>query len=248
MTRVLVLAGTTEATALAGALAARAVDVVSSLAGVTTRPAGRAGRVRRGGFGGVEGLCTYLRDEHIDALVDATHPFAAQMPFHAAAAAATVGVPVLRLLRPPWTAGPGDRWHRVPSLEAAAAALAELGARRVFLAVGGQRASAFGRCVGVTFVARAIEPLGDALPGATVVLDRGPFDTEAERALLSAHDIDTVVAKNAGGLATEAKLHAARALGLTVVLVDRPPQPAVPAVPDVPAALAWLVSRGLLHQ
>jgi precorrin-6A/cobalt-precorrin-6A reductase len=226
--------------ALAGLLDAAGHDVISSLAGVTSSPRPRPGRVRSGGFGGTAGLADYLRAEAVEAVVDATHPFAAVMPFHAVEACRAVDVPHLRLLRPPWSAVPGDRWVTVPDLPAAARALDGSGARRVFLAIGRQQLGVF---TGARqwFLVRSIEPVTVVLPGAATVRDRGPFTTEGERALLRAERIDTVVAKNAGGDATRAKLDAARALGLTVVLVDRPAQPPdASVVTTAGEAAAWV--------
>jgi precorrin-6A/cobalt-precorrin-6A reductase len=240
---VLVLAGTTEATELAGRLTAEGHDVTSSLAGVTRHPVARPGRVRRGGFGGTAGLTRYLTDEGVQQLVDATHPFAAVMPFHAAEAAASTGVAHCRLLRPPWSPPAGDHWHDTRTLAAAAEALPALGAERVFLALGRQSLQPFVGSSGLWFLVRAIEPLDAVLPDAEVVLDRGPFDVDDEVALLSRHHVDTVVTKNSGGTAAEAKLVAARRLGLRVVMVRRPPQPAVETVATVEAAVAWCQAR-----
>jgi precorrin-6A/cobalt-precorrin-6A reductase len=239
VTRVLLLAGTAEATRLAEVLVGEGVDVLSSLAGVTATPGRRAGRVRAGGFGGVDGLIRHLREQPVDAVVDATHPFASVMPFNVAAACAATGTPSCRVLRPAWTAGPGDRWVAVPDLPAAARAVEALDARRVLLTVGRQSTWAFVD-VDAWFLVRAIEP-PDVLPvDHQLVLDRGPFDVEAELALLRDHRIDAVVTKNAGGEATAAKLTAAREAGIPVVMVARPPQPAVTIVPGVDQALDWL--------
>jgi precorrin-6A/cobalt-precorrin-6A reductase len=242
VSRVLVLAGTTEASTLAERLAAAGVDVTSSLAGVTTHPRPRPGRVRVGGFGGAVGLAEFLRVERVDALIDATHPFAAQMPFNAATAAGAAGVPRCRVLRPAWVAGADDRWMPVPTLDAAREAVRRLGARRVLLTVGRQSARAFADGVDVTLVVRAIEPPTDLPPSAHVVLDRGPFDLDAERRLLAEHRIDALVTKNSGGDATSAKLVAARLAGIPVVMVERPPQPAGPVARTVDEALSWLRS------
>jgi precorrin-6A/cobalt-precorrin-6A reductase len=242
MGRVLVLAGTTEATELAGLLDATGHDVVSSLAGVTSAPLRRPGRVRSGGFGGTAGLAAYLRDKGVDAVVDATHPFAAVMPFHAFDACSSTGIPHRRLLRAPWTPVPGDRWVPVPHMAGAAAALDRIGAERVFLATGRQQAEAFAGCA-QWFAIRSIEPVTGAMAAAEAIRDRGPFTLEGELALLRAHDIDTVVAKNAGGTATAAKLDAARTLGLAVVLVERPPGPVGATVlPTAAAAAAWVTT------
>lgn len=239
MTSVLLLAGTTEATRLADVLVADGVDVLSSLAGVTADPVRRSGRVRSGGFGGVDGLARHLAEDPVDAVIDATHPFAAAMPFNVAAACKTVGTPSCRLLRPAWEPEPGDRWFDVPDLRAAADAVVERGARRVLLTVGRQSTWAFA-ALDAWFLIRSIEP-PDLLPADhQLLLDRGPFDVAGELDLLQANAIDLVVTKNAGGTATAPKLRAARELELPVVMVRRPPQPQVPVVTSVDAAATWL--------
>ncbi|MFB6892265.1 cobalt-precorrin-6A reductase [Kitasatospora sp. NPDC056327] len=243
MAHVLLLGGTTEARLLAAALAADSsgLRVTSSLAGRVAEPRLPAGEVRIGGFGGPDGLAAWLRAERVTAVVDATHPFAAAMSGNAAGAAAATGVPLLALRRPGWAEVPGDRWHRVPSLDAAAALLPALG-RRVLLTSGRQGIGAFAHLDGLHFTARSVDPPEPPLPASLdVLLDRGPFSLDGERALLRGHRIDVVVTKDSGGAATAPKLTAARELGLPVVVVERPPlPPGVPAVPDVPAALAWL--------
>ena len=242
---VLVLGGTTEASALVPLLlAARPpLDVVTSFAGRTRRPRSVGGRVRVGGFGGVPGLVGYLREEGVQAVVDATHPFAAQMPWHAAEACAELGVPCLRVLRPAWSPAPEDRWIEVADLSGAATALASMGARRVLLTTGRQQLAPFAALRDTWFLVRAIEPPEpQPLAQAEVLLARGPFDLAGERHLLEERGIDAVVTKNSGGPATAAKLHAARALGLPVVVVARPPAPDGPTVADAEAAATWVAA------
>ncbi|GGK43086.1 precorrin-6A reductase [Pilimelia terevasa] len=248
----LVLGGTTEGRALAEALAADPTwHVTTSLAGRVSRPRLAPGTHRAGGFGGADGLADWLRAHRVAAVVDATHPFAARITANAADACARVGVPLLVVQRPGWAEGTGDRWHRVPSLAAAAEALrnAECGGSgrplRVLLATGRQSLPAFADCAGVHFVARMVDPPDGPLPpDCAVLLSRGPFTVEGERALLARHAVDLVVSKDSGGAATVAKLVAARERGIPVLLVDRPALPAgVRAVPDPAAALAWLAAR-----
>jgi precorrin-6A/cobalt-precorrin-6A reductase len=240
--RVLILGGTTEGRALAAACAGLpGITTVSSLAGRTTDPLIPAGELRIGGFGGVDGLIAFLRGDHIGAIVDATHPFAAGMSSHAAAAAAATGVPLLMLQRPGWTAAPGDRWHRVPDMAAAADTVPTVG-NRVFLTTGRQEIAAFAGLDGCWFLARSVEPPEPPMPRALdVVIDRGPFTVDGETALLTGHRIDVLVTKDSGGPA--AKLTAARTLGVPVVMVDRPPMPPVRTVPAVADAVAWLRAR-----
>jgi precorrin-6A/cobalt-precorrin-6A reductase len=241
--RLLVLGGTSEAAALVRALATadRDLDVVTSLAGRTSTLPDLPGTLRVGGFGGIDGLARYLEEAGVAAVVDATHPFAAQMPWHAEAACRAVGRPRLRLLRPAWTPSSDDRWHAVPDLDAAADALRAIGARRVFLTTGRQELAPFARMTDVWFLVRSIEPPApDELPAGEVVLDRGPFAVDDERALMAGREIDVLVTKNSGAAATHAKLVAARHLGIPVVMVDRPPTPLVPIATTVDEAVAWV--------
>jgi precorrin-6A/cobalt-precorrin-6A reductase len=242
--QVLVLGGTGEARRLAAALVARGVDVLSSLAGRVADPALPEGDVRIGGFGGSEGLARWLAEHRPRAVVDATHPFAAQITASAATAAAVIGTPLLRLQRPGWTPRPGDAWRFVDSLTEAAAAVEQY--RSVFLTTGRQGVAAFAGLPGRVLV-RAVDPPAEPLPaGATLLLARGPFSVADELALLCEHAVDVVVTKDSGGHMTEAKLTAARELGIPVVLVRRPPlPPGVPTVATVEEALAWVQRSGL---
>jgi precorrin-6A/cobalt-precorrin-6A reductase len=238
--KVLLLAGTAEAAQLARSLAGDArVELVASLAGHTSAPSSLPCRVRTGGFGGIAGLERELRDGGYQAIVDATHPFAVRMPAQAVQAAASAAVPYVRVLRPPWSRRPGDDWHVVADLDGAAARLRELGARRVLLTTGRLELAPFASLRDVHLVVRSIEPLGPVpLPDATVVLARGPFTEVAERALLAAHAIDTLVTKDSGG--STAKLDAARAAGVRVVMVQRPPCPDADYVCSADEARRWL--------
>jgi precorrin-6A/cobalt-precorrin-6A reductase len=243
--RVLVLGGTTEASGLARVLDGwPGVEVTTSFAGRTTAPRAAAGRTRVGGFGGAAGLARHLRDERVDVLVDATHPFAARMRWHAASAADEVGVPRLRVERPAWRAEPGDRWTPVADLDAAAAAIRDAGYRRALLTTGRMELGPFAACPDTWFLIRSVEEPDTAdlarLAAAEVLLGRGPFTVEGERALLAERRIDAVVTKNSGGSATGAKLVAARDLGIPVVIVDRPPSPPGAQAATVADAVTWL--------
>jgi precorrin-6A/cobalt-precorrin-6A reductase len=241
-TRLLILGGTTEATALARALAGDAtVAATLSLAGRTSAPAASPVPVRVGGFGGAEGLARYLAAEGIDGLIDATHPFAARISANAALAARQAGVPILAIRRPAWVAEAGDRWSDVADMAEAAEALGPV-PRTVFLTIGRQEVSAFAAAPHHAYVVRTIEPVGDALPvpHLRTIAARGPFDAQAEEALMRAENIAVVVSKNAGGEATHGKILAARRLGLPIVMVRRPAKPEVPSVAEAEGAVAWV--------
>ncbi|WP_316766371.1 cobalt-precorrin-6A reductase [Streptomyces sasae] len=239
---VLILGGTAEARELAAELAAHpGVRVTTSLAGRVSRPGALAGDVRVGGFGGAAGLAEWLREECADALVDATHPFAETITANAARAAAETGVPAVVLRRPGWRPGPEDRWHPVASLAEAAGLLPSFGPR-VFLTTGRMGLSAFAHLTDHHFVVRSVEAPEPPMPPHTeVLLARGPFTVADETELLQENLIDVLVTKDSGGVATAAKLTAARRLGLPVVVVRRPPLPdGVTAVPDAAGVLERL--------
>lgn len=248
MRHILLLGGTTEASALATALAARGERAVLSYAGRTDHPRAQAIPTRVGGFGGVEGLADHMTREGVTHLVDATHPFAARISTNAIAAAELAGVELLALTRPAWEAGPGDRWIRVADTAGAGAALGGEAAR-VFLALGRQTIGDFADAAQHFYLLRFVDAADPpALPHHHLVVDRGPFTLAGELALLRAHRIQMIVAKNAGGSGARAKLEAARELGLPVVMIDRPFIPDRPQVESVAQVLDWLdhgVVRGV---
>ncbi|MCM3566030.1 cobalt-precorrin-6A reductase [Hydrogenophaga intermedia] len=241
MRKILLLGGTSEASALAGCLAERGENAVLSYAGRVSQPKAQPIPVRIGGFGGVPGLVRYLQEHHVTHLVDATHPFATQMSRHAVEAAQQTGIALLALTRPPWRAGPGDRWQAVPDMAAAVAALAGP-PKRVLLALGRLHCAEFAAQPQHHYILRLVDaPIEPpALPHHTVVVSRGPFGVSGDLALMRRQGVDIVVAKNAGGVGAEAKLHAARSLGLPVVMVERPPIAHRREASSVAQVLEWL--------
>lgn len=226
---------------MARALAEAGVDAVYSYAGRTESPVAQPLPVRVGGFGGVAGLMSYLKAERISHLIDATHPFAAQMSRNAAEVCAEVGLPLIALERSPWQAGQGDRWTYVPDLAGAVAALGPA-PRRVFLAIGRQTLDAFAVAPQHHYLLRLVDPPTEplSLPRAEALIARGPFTVEGDRQLLEHHRIEVIVAKNAGGAGAVAKLVAARQLGLPVLLIDRPPVSQRRVARTVAEVMAWL--------
>ncbi|EJW13092.1 Cobalt-precorrin-6x reductase [Rhodovulum sp. PH10] len=254
--RVLILGGTGEARRLAQRLAAErlsarrvagesTIDAVLSYAGRTESPLPPPIPFRVGGFGGIGGLIDYLRSERIDRVIDATHPFAAQMSTHAVAACETTKIPLLALERKPWTAEPGDRWIEVASLEDAAEAVGAT-PRRIFLGIGRLHLAAFAEKPQHSYLVRLVDPLRETLPFPTVevIVARGPFDVASDTAMLERHGSEIVVSKNAGGTASVAKILAARALNLPVVMVRRPRIPQRPSVETVDEVMRWLHGDG----
>jgi precorrin-6A/cobalt-precorrin-6A reductase len=246
MAKLLILGGTAEAADLTARLAGdNRLDTVTSLAGLTRLPNVGSGQVRRGGFGGPDGLAAFLRDGSYNALVDATHPFAAQIAAHAAEAARKAQVPRIKLLRPPFERTAEDRFIPVADINAAAAALP--GGSRVFLAAGRREVAPFAARKDLWCLVRMIEPpaAGDVMPMGELIVGRPPTDPDAEISLLQKHAIGWIVSKDSGGTAG-AKIMAARSLKLPVILVERPKPPAGPLVPTVDAVIDW-IERTLLR-
>ncbi len=243
----LILGGTAEALELAAECADRGVSAISSMAGRVAEIRRPAGAVRIGGFGGADGLARYLTGQQIAAVIDATHPFAAQITANAAQACARTGTPLLILNRPRWQPVDGDRWTVVPSLGDAARAVPELTGPddRVLLTIGRQGASAFAG-LSQRFWVRALEPPEPPLPRHhQLLLQRGPFNREDERELLHSKRIDLVVSKNSGGSMTSAKLTAARELRIPVLMIDRPPRPpGISCVSTLAEAIRWAQGGG----
>jgi len=243
---ILILGGTAEARELATLLEAARTRFMSSLAGRVARPRLPVGAVHVGGFGGVPGLRSFLLENRVSAVVDATHPFAQGMTANAVAACTADGIPLLRLERPGWSGAPGaDSWAWVDDHDAAAAAAASLG-RHPFLTVGRQSLDRFvGPLAEHRTLVRAVDEPAIALPTSwTMLLSRGPYLIEDERALFDEHDVDLLVTKDSGGSYTWSKMQVAAERGATVVIVRRGPgPPGVDVVSDPQAAADWAVQR-----
>jgi precorrin-6A/cobalt-precorrin-6A reductase len=242
MSRILILGGTTEARELAERLAKRTdLEIVVSLAGRTKSPAPQPVPVRTGGFGGAAGLAEYLDKQRIDALIDATHPYANIISANASAAAHQAGVPLMAFRRPPWRAVAGDRWTEAADVADAVRGLGER-SRRVFVTLGRTELAALTTAPQHFYLIRSVDPVEPPLPLPCVsyVTDRGPFSAADDRALMSAHAIDAVIAKNSGGVASYGKIAAARALGIDVIMLRRPVPSTGLAVETVDEVIAWL--------
>jgi precorrin-6A/cobalt-precorrin-6A reductase len=242
MAKVLILGGTAEARQLAERLAQRAgLDVTLSLAGRTASPVAHPVPIRVGGFGGAEGLADYLVAERVDALIDATHPYANIISENAVAAARKTRVPFVVLRRPPWSAVTGDRWIEVSDARAAADAIGQ-DSRAVFVTIGRNELAPFARAPQHRYLIRSVDPVEPPLrlPHVTYITARGPFSEANDHALMTQHKIEVVISKNSGGSAAYGKIAAAHALGIEVVMLRRPPALDAPSVNTIEDALAWL--------
>ncbi|WP_426439224.1 cobalt-precorrin-6A reductase [Bradyrhizobium genosp. P] len=247
MTRALILGGTADANLLAERIARAGLDAVYSYGGRTRTPADQPLPTRTGGFGGAGGLADYLRREGITHVIDATHPFAAEMSRHAVAACTETGTPLIALERAPWVKAPGDNWIEVADIMSAVAALPDK-PTRVFLAIGRQHIAPFSTSPQHTYTLRFVDPPEEALPlpGANVIVSRGPFTFDGELELMRSRAIEWIVARNSGGTGARAKIDAARALGLPVILLSRPQLPDRPRVESVAEVMDWLGHRTCL--
>lgn len=244
---VLILGGTGDARQIANRLVQQHGDnlrVITSLAGRTSSPRQPIGDIREGGFGGSAGLADYLREASIDLLVDATHPYAAQISMHAAKAALITGIPHILFSRPKWESKPNDNWIHISSMSAAADALSKH-AKFALITTGIQNLDAFTNVTGPKLLVRLLEPPKSSLPidDTEVVIGRPPYTLDGELALFKLLGIDTLVTKNAGGDATRAKIDAARMLGLNVIMIDRPPLPKATTVISIEDTMVWISQK-----
>lgn len=237
----LILGGTAEGRSLCRAVAEAGLPGMVSLAGRVERPVPQGLPMRVGGFGGAAGLAEFLREHAISHVIDATHPFAAQMSRNAIEACARSGTPLIALTRAPWQAGPGDRWTHVADIAAAVAAL-DCPAKRVMLAVGRMHLPEFAANPQHSYLLRLVDPPAEppVFPDAQVIVDRGPFTLAGDRALLAGHRTQLVVSKNAGGTGAQAKILAARELGLPVLMIDRPAIPPRAEAHSIAEVMRWL--------
>ena len=237
------MGGTTEARLLGERLARRGgLDVTLSLAGRTASPVPHAVPIRVGGFGGAAGLAAHLTAEHVDVLIDATHPYATVISANAAEAARNTGVRFLMLHRPPWSAVAGDRWTEVDDTSAAVRATGRQ-SRNVFVALGRNELAPFIGAPQHSYLIRSVDPIDPPLrlPHVAYVTARGPFREADDRALMTEHQIDVVISKNSGGSAAYGKIAAARTLVIEVIMLRRPPPPnAGTAVRTLEDAIVWL--------
>ncbi|CUU20106.1 precorrin-6A/cobalt-precorrin-6A reductase [Bradyrhizobium sp. JR7.2] len=246
MTRALILGGTADASLLAAEVARARIDAVYSYGGRTRAPADQPLPTRIGGFGGVSGLADYIRGERITHVIDATHPFAAEMSRHAVQACAQTGTPLIALERAPWTKAPGDNWIEVADVTAAVAALPETPAK-MFLAIGRQHIAPFASKPQHTYTLRFVDPPEAPLPfAADVIVSRGPFTFDGELELMRTRGIAWIVARNSGGDGARAKIDAARMLGLPVIVIARPELPDRQRVESVAEIMQWLGHRACL--
>ncbi|MGY3601743.1 precorrin-6A/cobalt-precorrin-6A reductase [Bradyrhizobium sp. USDA 4341] len=245
--RALILGGTADANLLAAAMARAGIDAVYSYGGRTAAPAEQPLPTRIGGFGGVSGLADYLYREGITHVIDATHPFAAEISRNAIAACTQTATPLLALERAPWDKASGDCWIEVADVVSAVAALPD-SPTRVFLAIGRQHIAAFGSRPQHAYTLRFVDPPEGELPlpGADVIVSRGPFTLDSELEMMRARSIEWIVARNSGGTGARAKIDVARALGLPVIMITRPPLPERPRVESVSEVMEWLGHRTCL--
>ena len=244
--RVLILGGTGDANRLVALLVQDpACEVIVSLAGRTSQPYLPHCTQRIGGFGGIEGLTTYLTSNGIDLVADVTHPFAAIMSQHAVAACAHAHIDLVRFERAEFRREEGDLWQSFTTIQALAASLSGR-PRRIFLSHGREGMALFAQHPQHHYLVRSIEvpPDIEKLADARLILARGPFSFAQEIVLIHTEGIDTLVTKNSGGYATAGKIDAARQLGLEVLMLERPIKAPARAFSTLDAMAAWILAHG----
>lgn len=237
--KILIFGGTGEARELANRLVELGHDVTSSLAGRTQAPLLPQGEIRRGGFGGVPQLSTYVTENDFERIIDATHPYAENMSQQLVPAANVADVPLLRLNRPVWERPEGTVWIEVDSANTAIQDLPEHAA--LFLSLGHKEIRNIDIWPEIKCLVRLIEKPTNPLPeNAELLLARPPYTFESEIALMRKHGITHLLTKNSGGAQTRAKIDAAAALGIVTYMVQRPELAPAKEVSSIDAAIDWV--------
>lgn len=242
--RLLLLAGTREARQIARTLSGESgLTLTASLATSERRPQDYGWPVRIGGFGGEAAFRAYLAEERVDAIIDATHPFAARMAERAARVAREMGLSYVRFLRPAWIPEQGDRWTCVDDESEVARHVPE--GSTVFVAIGRRELSKLGNLGNRTLICRVREPTSDAFPfpNGRFLYQEAPFSVAEEVDLFRQLGVDWIVERNAGGDGSLPKIEAARELGLPVAMVRRPPQPEGATMSTVAETVDWVRRR-----
>ncbi len=217
------MGGTSEARKLCHQVSERKTDAIVSFAGRVTNIESQPLPTRTGGFGGVLGLVDFIVQRKISHLVDATHPFSANISENAIEAARLTGVRFATLERPAWVPCPDDNWFRVKSVEEAIDTLSDQ-KDRIFLAIGRKNILGFLNRKANFYLLRVVEtaPEISSKSDYKIIYGKGPYKFENDKKILIDYNITKIIAKNSGGVGSRAKIDAARVLEIPVVMIDRP--------------------------
>ena len=221
--KLLILGGTADARHLATAIhqLQPALELVYSVAGLVRQPQVPA-TVVSGGFSQFGGLNTYCQQQHIDGIVNTTHPFSVTMGQHAEQTCSALGLDYWRFLRPQWQRKSGDDWRLYNHTAALLQALSSY--QRILLTLGqiGPEELALLNPKQQVWLRTAVKPKHPLPANVTWIKAIGPFAEADELALLKRHKIQALASKNSGGSSTEAKLNIARTLKVPVFMLQRP--------------------------
>ncbi|AXI54648.1 Precorrin-6A reductase (plasmid) [Pseudoseohaeicola sp. NH-UV-7] len=239
----LLLAGASEARGIADAL--RSCDQMRVTASLhfAERTAGPlAVPTRIGGFGGGNRFAAFLAENRITAVLDATHPFAAEITQRSRRICRDLNLPYAQVLRPEWQAVKGDIWHDVGDETEAAQIIPP--EARVFTTTGRATIEKFAGLRAQHLFVRQLRDGAQPRPvdRMTYVRGVGPFSVTDEIALFQKLNITWLVARNAGGVINYTKIEAARALGIDVAMIRRPSQSGASELQTVTDALEWVAT------
>ena len=229
--KIFLIAGTEDGRELAGFLLSKGYDVTASVIS-------SYGRQLLEHYDGLkindraldaEELSTYLTEHAIDAVVDASHPYAANVSANAMKACRQKNIPCLRYERLENELN-YDKIYHVNDYEAAADMAAKLG-RIIFLTTGSRSLKIFvdrlkdceiiARVLPTASVLNECERLG--LTPKNIVAMLGPFSKAFNAAMFAHFRAEVIVTKNSGSVGgLDEKIAAAAELALPVVLIDRP--------------------------
>ncbi|RKZ88167.1 MAG: precorrin-6A reductase [Candidatus Parabeggiatoa sp. nov. 1] len=233
---ILLLGGTSDSAPLAEALAQRGYQVLVSTATETELNVGQHPAIqRRCGVLDKAAMITLIQEKSVQAIVDATHPYAALVRATASDIAEQLELPYFSFVRPTSVSNSEKSLHFAPDHQAAAQ-LAVTYQRPILLTIGVKNLWPYVTSAGavqVPLIARVLptdssHQAGRAagLSDKNIILARGPFSVADNRAIIRRFNIGVLVTKDGGAAGgVPEKLEAAQTEGCEVIVVQRPALP-----------------------
>lgn len=224
--KLLLIAGMGESVGLARDLSAIAgFEVICVTEGRAVARADPPAKIYDSLFETDEEFVRYVTDQRFDMVIDAAHPF----EFRLGALVLGLGLPYLRVMRDAWHPLPDETWINTASMKNAVAAISS--GARVFLATGRGSVFAFENRPDVHVMCRQLAQHDRSFPltNGEYIFGEGPFSVAAEMVVFQSLNVDHLVLRNSGSDQGRSKVDAACALGLKVIMIERPKMELAPS-------------------
>ena len=182
----------------------------------------------------------FLIENGIEALIDASHPFDKESTELCKRVSKLADIKLTHFLRPPWTPTIDDNWTSVRTLDEAAKIIPD--GSNVFIATGRIGLEKFSKLTSSKFFIRRLGKvkLQCPLDNGKFIYGNPPFSLKDEISLFRSLKIDILVIKNVGGDGSFAKVEAARAMNISVIMIERPKESPINAITTIPEIFKWM--------